>query len=147
LNSNQAVVKHFKDGKYQSALTLLNQSSDFGIRSGVKITAIRRGYAEGEFVVPECVSNGAHACTSILLTLADTVAGAAVLPYGDLYSLNSSSFNFYIDSCTGTLNCKVQTIQEGSDVLMFQVTIFDGSGTTALMGISVFSNCGVQTQC
>jgi len=81
---------------YQKLIKAFNESNPFTNGIGVILTEAKEDFAAGEIQYSDKITNrNHHVHGGVYLSLADTLAGAAVHSNGEMYVTQSCSFQFY----------------------------------------------------
>ncbi|HHX93333.1 MAG TPA: PaaI family thioesterase [Clostridiales bacterium] len=105
---------------------------------GIEVTAIEPDYAEGRIEFAKKISNrSGFVHGGVYMSLADTIASAAVHSRGASYVTQSCSFQFYKATKDETLCCAARVNHRGRKTCVAETKLTHADGT--LVGEGLFS--------
>lgn len=111
---------------------------------GIKVTDVREGYARGELVIKEIHENmigSVHG--GCILSLADSVCGAAASSYGLKMTTISSDFHFLLPAIgIKKLIAIAKVIKRGKKIVVCDVEVCDENDKLIGKGTFPFYNLG-----
>ncbi len=111
---------------HQNFIDYFNSHDRFSIENGICLTKLGEGFAEAElYFDPACTNFMGTMHGGALFTLADVVAGTALLHHGSLCVTLSSSINYIRPSSSGKLRAVAHETHCGSKIGVCDVTIFN----------------------
>ena len=124
---------------YRAIMNNSNNTRGYVRHSGIRITHVEEGRAEGELTVSrDSLNRWGVVHGGCLATLADTVAGAAAFATGRGVVTLSSTFNFLRPGAGDKIHCTAETVKMGKTIAVFRCTLTDGEGRTVATGDFTF---------
>lgn len=119
---------------YEKLMNFLNTRDDFCRSSGMRITAIREGYAEAVLDVEKRHFNGIGTVQGgALFTLADFACAAGINSFGKQASSLSASVSFLRPGIgLQRLTAKANLVRKGQRTVVFDVDVFAENGKMLL---------------
>jgi acyl-CoA thioesterase len=129
-----------KEKLYAAIVKLANRKDQFAAASGIVITNVTGDYAEGELNVTERSLNPMGMVHGgCLCTLADTVAGSAVVSRGVVCVTMSNVMNFLAPAAdTKKIKCVATPQKVGKAVCVYNVVLTTDEGQTVATGVFTF---------
>lgn len=126
-------------GGAAAALERMNASLSYVSHSNIRLTSLIPGHAEGEVAVgPENFGLGETIHGGCLMTLADTVAGAAAMSQGGICVTLDTSFHFLRPATAPTIRCKAAVRKSGRTIRVADVSLSDAAGQEVACGTFTF---------
>ncbi|MBP1736497.1 MAG: hypothetical protein H6Q60_378 [Oscillospiraceae bacterium] len=128
-----------KEAFYQDALRRVNHPGQFSAYSGITVTRLDERYAEGVLDVtdknlnPHGIVHGGCLCT-----LADTVAGMAVVTCGYKCVTMDSTMSFLRPATSSRIFCVSRAKKVGKTVCVFEAELSDPEGKLIACGTYTF---------
>lgn len=111
---------------HQKFIDYFNGHDQFSIESGVRLTKLGQGFAEAEMDFSSKRTNFMGTMHGgALFTLADVVAGTALLSHGSLCVTLSTSINYIRPASSGKLRAVAHETHCGAKIGVCDVTIFN----------------------
>lgn len=129
-----------KEKLYAYVAQRANQKDRFAGASNIVVTKITEDYAEGELTVVESSLNPIGIVHGgCLCTLADTVAGSAVVSKGLICVTLSSNMNFLAPAGgTKKVKCVATPQKVGKTVCVYDTVLTNDQGQTVATGVFTF---------
>ena len=135
-----------REAFYRQVMDRSNLSEHFATASGIRITFVGDQRAVGELTVTKHSLNPMGIVHGgCLATLADTVAGTAVLAGGYKCVTLSYSFNFLRPATGSCIHCAATPQKVGSNVSVMDVTLTNDQGKVVATGNFTFFHTGELT--
>lgn len=114
---------------YDKLKDFLNTHDRFCRSSGMKITAISEGCAEGELLVEDRHLNGVNVVQGgAIFTLADFTCAAAMNSFGQQAVSLSASSSFVRPGLPPRLTARATLVNKGKTTAVFDVDVFSDDG-------------------
>ena len=122
-------IKTMDQTYYDKLKDFLNTNDRFCRSSGMKITAISEGCAEGELLVEDRHLNGVNVVQGgAIFTLADFTCAAAMNSFGQQAVSLSASSSFVRPGLPPRLTARATLVNKGKTTAVFDVDVFSDDG-------------------
>ena len=119
-----------------------SEKNHFANYLGIRITEIKEGYAKGEMEIEDKfqnIINSVHG--GCLFSLADTIAGAAAISYGEMATTISGSMNYLSPAMdTKKIMATAIEIKHGKRISVYDVEVVNDIGKLLAKGSFSFFN-------
>lgn len=116
-----------------------NNTHGYVRHSGIRITKLEPGRAEGELTVcRDNLNRWGVVHGGCLVTLADTVAGAAATATGKGTVTLNNTFNFLRPGTGAKIHCTAEEVKIGRTIAVFRCTLTDEEGRIVATGDFTF---------
>lgn len=124
---------------YPALIERVNNSARFSGKNGILIDEVTPGRATGSMAITEQLKNplgGAHG--GALSTLADTVAGMAVVSLGFTCVTLNNTMNYLREVRLGTVYCSAEVIKTGKNISVCDIKLTDTEDRLVATGTFTF---------
>lgn len=137
---NIFIKKIFEDDQlFESLMRRINTDDRFSGHTGVRITELGDGWAAGELEVAAHTLNPSGAVHGgCIVTLCDTVAGAAVFTTGYRSVTLNCTTNFLREARGGKLTCRAEVVKPGRTISVCDVSVKDMEDRLVATGTFTF---------
>jgi len=136
------LLKENKDMNKEELMQVGSEKNHFANYLGIRITEIKEGYAKGEMEIEDKfqnIINSVHG--GCLFSLADTIAGAAAISYGEMATTISGSMNYLSPAMdTKKIMATAIEIKHGKRISVYDVEVVNDIGKLLAKGSFSFFN-------
>jgi len=124
---------------YNSLIARVNEGTTFAPHNHINLTKVAQDFAQGELTItPESLNPMGIVHGGCTATLADTVAGTAVLTRGKRCVTLTSTLNYQRPGTGSVLQCAATVRKAGGTIAVCDISITDDAGLEVASGCFTF---------